>query len=128
MTGLSPAQISALLAKGHRGKRRSKYGNRKTVIDGVTFDSAAEARRWGVLQLLQRAGQIERLERQKAFPLDTIDPDGQRVTVAKYVADFRYFERGRMVVEDVKGVRTALFNRSKRHFEAQYGIGIRIVK
>ena len=36
-----------------RLSRRSKYGNRKTVVDGVKFDSQAEARRWQELQMLR---------------------------------------------------------------------------
>ena len=37
----------------------TKYGNRKTTtFDGITFDSAKEARRWGELKLMQRVGII----------------------------------------------------------------------
>lgn len=39
-----------------------KYHNRKTVIDGITFDSAKEARRYMELKLLERAGEISNLQ------------------------------------------------------------------
>jgi len=46
---------------------RSKYRNRKTVVDGITFDSKREAARWQELKLLERAGEITELERQVEY-------------------------------------------------------------
>lgn len=39
-------------------KAPNKYGAKKTVVDGVTFDSKAEARRYQQLKLMQQAGEI----------------------------------------------------------------------
>ncbi|MBT9463537.1 DUF1064 domain-containing protein [Hydrogenophaga sp.] len=39
-------------------KRASKYGNQKTVVDGITFDSKAEVARWVELKTMERAGLI----------------------------------------------------------------------
>lgn len=36
----------------------NKYGARKVVVDGVTFDSSKEYIRWRELQLLERGGEI----------------------------------------------------------------------
>ena len=47
----------------------SKYGAIKTVLDGIKFDSKAEARRWAELRLLERAGQIHDLQRQVKLEL-----------------------------------------------------------
>ena len=44
-----------------------KYRNIKTVVDGITFDSAKEARRYGELKLLEKSGRISGLEVQPAF-------------------------------------------------------------
>lgn len=41
-----------------------KYHNKKTVVDGRTFDSKKEAERYDELLLLQRAGAITDLSRQ----------------------------------------------------------------
>ena len=49
--------------------RQPKYFNHKTVVDGVSFDSRAEARRWHELLLLMRAGEIRALRRQVSFEL-----------------------------------------------------------
>ena len=102
---------------------RAKYHNRKTEVDGITFDSAKEARRYCELKLLLRAGEIRDLELQKEFVLipaqteryERYGKNGQRlkdgVRVAekpvKYVADFCYTTKdGAYVVEDTKGMRT----------------------
>jgi Protein of unknown function (DUF1064) len=83
---------------------RSKYGNRRTVVDGITFASKKEARRWQELKLLRIAKVITGLEQQPRFPIII---SGKRVFT--YVGDFMYFENGVKVVEDVKGVKTDAF-------------------
>lgn len=106
-----------------RGKRPNKYGARKTEVDGIVFDSAAEARRWGELRLQQRAGQIQQLRRQCQFPLYVMD-----WLIGHYVADFVFYRNGKRVVEDVKGKATDLFRWKALHFAAQYGQEIEVVK
>ena len=44
---------------------KRKYHNKKVTIDGITFDSKKEARRYQELKLLERAGEIQNLELQK---------------------------------------------------------------
>lgn len=86
----------------------TKYGNRKTVVDGITFDSRAEARRYQELRLLERAGQISDLRLQVCYPLIPVQrlSNGNAERAVVYVADFTYFDdRGQLVVEDVKGAR-----------------------
>lgn len=104
---------------------RSKLGNKAIIIDGQRFDSRAEARRYGQLRLLEKAGEISDLQRQKMYelipghyeyvPTGKIFSRGarkgqkeyKRVTVelpVKYIADFVYKDKdGNTVVEDVKG-------------------------
>ena len=106
----------------------SKYGNRRTEVDGIVFDSQAEARRWRELRLLERAGRISGLRRQVpyVFCVHTTgtEPDcGEDKRQMRYVADFVYFEDGREVVEDVKGYRTAEYKR--RLMRNVYGVDIR---
>lgn len=94
----------------------SKYGAKKVEVDGVKFDSQKEARRWTQLKLLERAGEIEGLERQVKFVLipaqrepDSIGARGGKIKgklierEVAYIADFVYIENGEKVVEDVKG-------------------------
>ena len=79
--------------------RNSKYNAKKTVIDGIKFDSKKESVRYIELKMLERGGVIRDLELQPRFDV-TIN--GHRICY--YKADFRYFdiEKGREVVEDVK--------------------------
>lgn len=97
-----------------------KYRNRKTVVDGVTFDSQKEARRYSELKLLERAGSITSLELQPRFPIVV-----NGVKVCKYVADFGYVDQiGSPVIEDVKGVKTPMYNLKKKLMRAVHGIEI----
>ena len=108
--------------------RHNKFGARLTTVDGITFHSAAEAKRYGELRLLERAGEISNLELQPKFPI-TIN--GARIST--YIADFRYFgcapnsKRTEVIVEDVKGMKTQLYTLKKKLVEALYP-GTRIVE
>lgn len=90
-----------------RTRYRTKYGNRKTVIDGITFDSVKEANRYAELRLLEKAGWISDLEMQKPFELQpAFLHDGKKIQPIKYIADFTYLCDGKPVVEDVKSPAT----------------------
>ncbi|MEC9268509.1 MAG: DUF1064 domain-containing protein [Pseudomonadota bacterium] len=101
---------------------RSKYGNKKTEIDGITFDSAKEARRYSELRLLERAGEISDLECHPVYPIEI---NGKRI--CKVVPDFGYLEDGRRVVEDVKSPITRKnreYRLKKKLVEAVHGIEV----
>lgn len=98
----------------------SKYRSKPTFADGIRFHSQKEARRYKDLRMLERVKIIEFLEIQRPFFLCVNSQN-----VGKYVADFTYFEDGKFIVEDVKGVRTPLYIWKRRHFEIQYGVKIR---
>lgn len=99
---------------------RPKYGNRKTVVDNITFASAKEAKRYGELKLLERAGAIYDLVLQ---PRHKLAVNGRHVCT--YVPDFSYCEQGRgVVIEDVKGVRTPAYVIKAKLFHAVLGIQV----
>lgn len=83
----------------------SKYGAKPTACNnGHKHPSAKEARRCNDLHLLQRAGQISRLEIEPQFHfvingVQVKHDNGRRVG---YKPDFQYFEGDKNVVEDVK--------------------------
>ena len=89
---------------------RSKYGAKKTMVDGIVFDSRKESRRYAELKLLQKAGEISNLELQKKFLLIPSQKLGGKVVEREcsYVADFVYTDTktGNIVVEDTKGIKT----------------------
>ncbi|MES3028521.1 MAG: DUF1064 domain-containing protein [Pseudomonadota bacterium] len=102
-------------------KRPSKYGNRKVEVDGVTFHSAHEARRYGQLKLLVKAGEIADLELQPRYDFAL-----NGVKIGFYKADFRFREvaTGERVVEDAKGFKTDVYNLKKKMLKAFHGIDV----
>lgn len=105
----------------------SKYHNKKLTVDGQTFDSGKEYRRFRELCLLERAGQIAGLQRQVKFELLPAQRiDGKVVERAcSYVADFVYTEDGQQVVEDAKGMRTQEYRLKRKLMLYIHGIRIR---
>ena len=101
-------------------RKKPKFGNKKVVLEGATFDSRKEARRYRELQLLERTGEISELQTQFAFVLAEsvkFKSEPRRKPAVKYVADFVYIKDGRQVVEDVKSVATRKdkYFRLKKH-------------
>lgn len=120
-----PTAYKAIRNHERREKRMAwkntanKYGSKKIEVDGITFDSKKEAKRYQELILLEKAGVISGLQRQVKYILipaqrepDTIGVRGgihKGKTIEQecaYVADFVYQEAGNTVVEDTKGFRT----------------------
>ena len=95
----------------------NKFHARKTVVDGITFDSKHEANRYCELKALERAGAIQNLERQTAFLLV---PKSRTERAVTYKADFQYVENGRVVVEDAKGHRTKDYIIKRKLFKQLY--------
>lgn len=80
----------------------------------------AEAARYGVLKTCQRNGIISNLRLQVPYELHAANGK----TICKYIADFVYTEHGKEVVEDVKGMKTPVYNLKKKWMKAEYGISI----
>lgn len=97
--------------------RPHKYRAKPTIVDGIKFASAKEARRYGVLKQLEKAGKIDELRLQVRYPI---------VIETVYVADFVYIDNhtGKYVVEDVKGYKTREYLRKKKLMRKQHGVDI----
>ena len=91
---LGPKAQKQVLDKlaGTQKPKKSKYGNRKVVCDGIKFDSEREAARFGELKVLRAMGKIRDLRLQANFTLvegyTTIE--GKRIKPMVYRADFVY--------------------------------------
>ena len=110
----------------------SKYRSRKTTVDGVTYDSAKEARRGAELRLMERAGIISNLCAQVEYTLIPTQKINGKVVErpVKYIADFVYTdENGRTVVEDTKSpaTRTPQYVIKRKLMLWKYGIRIKEV-
>lgn len=124
---------------------KNKYYSKKITIDGITFDSKKEAKRYRELVLLEKSGAISGLERQVQFELlpkqreapteyykrgrNAGKPKPGKVLEmgVNYVADFVYFENGEKIVEDAKGYKTKDYILKRKMMLYFHGIRIREV-
>ena len=107
----------------------NKYHNRKTLYDGLSFDSGHERDRYAELRLLEKAGDIHDLRLQPVFELlPAIKENGHVVQRAiTYRADFSYYRGGQLVVEDAKGVKTDAYKLKKKMMRSIHGICVQEV-
>lgn len=115
----------SLDAPARRGRFATGDKERRT-IDGVEFDSIAEAHRFANLKLLQRAGRISQLTYQ---PRWEVKINGQHY--CSYRADSSYFchERNRLVIEEVKTSGTekdTAYRLRKKAAELAHGIRVEV--
>lgn len=85
--------------------KRAKFGNKKTLVDGILFDSGHEADRYLKLTDRQALGLIRDLELQPQYGIFACElSSGRGIEVANFKADFRYFdlEQNRTRIEDAK--------------------------
>ena len=109
-------------------KKSSKFGAKKTVVDGITFDSKWESERYGQLKAMERGGIVTDLELQVKYDIVIND-----IKICKYIADFVYKEESsdgkiREIVEDAKGFETPEFKLKKKLMKAVHGIDIYLSK
>lgn len=99
-----------------------KYNNKKIhAADGI-FDSQKEYRRWCDLKILEKAGQIQALDRQVRYELI---PKMGKNRPTTFIADFVYREKGKVVVEDAKGFRTEVYRIKKKLMAWVHKIDVR---
>ena len=121
----------------------NKYHNKKVIMDGIEFDSRKEANRWFELRMLERAGEIQALQRQVKYILipkqvETYErygktgkrlADGERVIEKEcaYYADFVYMDNRtkKLVVEDTKGMRTDAYIIKRKLMLERFGVRIK---
>ena len=101
---------------------RSKYGNKRTEVDGITFDSKHEAQVWRALKMELQAGAYNGVARQVSFGL----PGG-----VTHVADFVTLNKdGTYTVIDAKSSATrnnAVYKLKKKQMQNCLGIQIKEV-
>lgn len=101
---------------------KPKYKNKKTIVDGIKFDSKKEAERYKELVLMQEAGEIKGLLLQPVYILQEkfIDNQGIKHKAITYKADFSYLKDIKEIVEDVKGFETDVFKIKEKLFLKRY--------
>lgn len=100
-------------------------GTRRVTVDGITFDSRREMRRWRILQLRLKAKPAEIADLRRQVKIALMGRDGPILTPTgrqmHYVADFVYrdLQTGREVTEDAKGHKTETYQMKKAILAAQ---------
>lgn len=121
-----------------RSRKPNKYRNKKITIDGIEFDSKAEAAYYNRLKILKKAGEIKDFEMQKEFTLlegfnhpSKKNKRGKpsRVRAIKYIPDFIVTENdGTKKVIDVKGMQTPDFKIKAKMFMKEYNMPLILAK
>ena len=108
----------------------NKYRNKKVQVDMYVFDSIAESVRYKELKLLEQAGEISELTLQPRFLLqEAFRKNGKSYRKIEYIADLQYIEKGKTIVEDVKGIQTDVFKLKHKIFEKLYpDLELRIIR
>ena len=108
-------------------KKKSKYGNVWTEVNGKKFQSKKEANRYSELLMLEKAGEISDLKCQVNYVVsDAVEWIGEskKLPAIKYILDFEYKvkrEDGyRVVCEDVKGVKLRIYILKRSLFLNRY--------
>ena len=91
-------------------QKYSKYRAKPCRIDGLSFASLKEGKRYLDLKLLEKAGEISHLCTQVNFPINV---NGEKICI--YRADFTYRNKdGKDIVEDCKGFLTPIYKLKKK--------------
>lgn len=100
----------------------NKYYNKKTKIDGYTFDSMKEANYYLELKLRKKAGDIKDFELQPEFLLqDKYKKNGKTIRAITYRADFKIIHNDNSIeIIDCKGMKTEVYKLKKKLFEYKY--------
>lgn len=124
-------------------KKDGKYHAHKVAVNGMTFDSKKEFRRYSELLTLENAGEIQNLQRQVKFVLipaqyeesSEVYTRGEHKGEPKrgklierecaYYADFVYQQDGNTVVEDCKGMKTEVYKIKRKLMLDRYGVRIK---
>lgn len=100
----------------------SKFHNKKTIVDGILFDSQMESHYYLYLKELKEQGVVVDFKLQPVFILqEGFSKDGKRIQPIKYIADFEVtYNDGHVEIIDVKGKITEAFRIKRKIFLYKY--------
>lgn len=116
-----------------KAAKRNKFNAQKVELDGMTFDSKKEYKRYIELKAMQQRGEIHGLEHHTKFelaPKTKLDGEKRAKPAVRYFADFTYYIADKYIVEDVKSAATRKLPsyRTKKHLmKTVHGIDIKEV-
>lgn len=134
MTSMSIDQYRReILKQSDKSKtaKRNKFNAQKIELDGLTFDSKKEHKRYTELKAMEQRGEIFGLEHHTKFelaPKTKLEGEKRAKPALRYFADFTYhIISGDYIVEDVKSAATrnlASYRTKKHLMNTVHGISI----
>lgn len=110
------------------GSRKHKYNAKRTEFSGMSFPSRLEANTYGVLKLLEVAGEIKDIERYPSVELSMKCPCCRVVieTGIRYKPDFKIYDLklNEPVWVEAKGIETLDWGKNLKLWRAGFGPGI----
>ena len=117
-----------------KAAKRNKFNAQKVEMDGMTFDSKKEHKRYIELKSMQQRGEIFGLEHHTKFelaPKTKLEGEKRAKPALRYFADFTYYMiSGEYIVEDVKSAATrklASYRNKKHLMKTVFNIDVREV-
>ena len=100
----------------------NKYKNKKTIVDGIKFDSEMESHYYIYLKQLKEIGEVVDFVIQPTYLLqEGFDLNGKRIRPITYKADFKViYKDGHEEVIDVKGKLTEEFKIKRKMLLYRY--------
>ena len=100
----------------------NKYNNKKTIVDGIKFDSEMESHYYIYLKQLKEIGEVVDFVLQPTYLLqEGFDLNGKRIRPITYKADFKViYKDGHEEVIDVKGKLTEEFKIKRKMLLYRY--------
>ena len=100
----------------------NKYKNKKTMVDGIKFDSEMESHYYIYLKQLKEMGEVVDFVLQPTYLLqEGFDLNGKRIRPITYKADFKViYKDGHEEVIDVKGKLTEEFKIKRKMLLYRY--------
>ncbi|MDI9720514.1 DUF1064 domain-containing protein [Acinetobacter junii] len=137
MTSMSVEQYRREILKQAdkpKAAKRNKFNAQKIELDGMTFDSKKEHKRYIELKAMQQRGEIFGLEHHTKFelaPKTKLEGEKRVKPALRYFADFTYYiSTGEYIVEDVKSAATrklASYRNKKHLMKTVFNIDVREV-
>ena len=100
----------------------NKYNNKKTIVDGIKFDSEMERHYYIYLKQLKEIGEVADFILQPTYLLqEGFNLNGKRIRAITYKADFKViYKDGHEEVIDVKGKLTEEFKIKRKMLLYRY--------
>ena len=100
----------------------NKYNNKKTIVDGIKFDSEMESHYYIYLKQLKEIDEVVDFVLQPTYLLqEGVDLNGKRIRPITYKADFKViYKDGHEEVIDVKGKLTEEFKIKRKMLLYRY--------